>query len=68
MTNEQLTAASLLAVEAAVDGTDNLNDAATLLLCAAWDLVASIHGKEKANSWLLNQALLAPGTDHDTAH
>jgi hypothetical protein len=68
MTNEQLTAASLLAVEAAVDGTDNLNDAATLLLCAAWDLVASIHGKEKANSWLLNQALLAPGTGHDTAH
>jgi len=51
-----------------VDGTDNLNDAATLLLCAAWDLVASIHGKEKANSWLLNQALLAPGTGHDTAH
>lgn len=68
MTNEQLTAASMLAVEAAVDGTDNLNDAATLLLCAAYDLVASLHGRDKANTWLMTQACMAPEADHGKAH
>ncbi len=68
MTDEQLTATSLLAIEAAVNGTDNLNDAATLLLCAAYDLVASLHGQDKASTWLMTQAFMAPGTAHDTAH
>ncbi len=68
MTDDQLSAASLLAVEAAVNGTENLNDAATLLLCAAYDLVASLHGKDKANTWLMTQALMAPGTDHGRKH
>lgn len=52
--------ATLTVTQAALDASDNIPEAATLLLAVAHNMLASMYGAEKANQWLLTQALAAP--------
>ena len=52
--------ATLTVTQAALDASDNIPEAATLLLAVAHNMLSSMYGAEKANQWLMAQALAAP--------
>ena len=58
--DEQIQAATLAATEAALNASDTVAEAATLLLAVSHNLIVSQYGQEKADHWLLTQALTAP--------
>lgn len=57
---EQMEAGMRLVTMDALESADNIEQAATLLLAAGFGLIAAKYGAERAGSWLLSQALLAP--------
>lgn len=58
--DEQIQAATLAATEVALNASDTVTEAATLLLYVAHNLIVSQYGQEKADHWLLTQALSSP--------
>lgn len=57
---EAMQAGMMLATQDALESADSVEQAATLLLAAGYNLIAARHGQEQAGRWLLSQALLAP--------
>lgn len=64
-TIEAMQAAMRLATLDALDASDTIEQAATLLLAAAYNLLAAKHGHEQAGRWLMTQALHAPKPPED---
>lgn len=59
-TEQQLTAASATLTEQALELSDDIAEAATLLLASGYQLVQARYGTEQAEVWLKAQANLIP--------
>lgn len=58
--NQELTAASAALTQNALELSDDVAEAATLLLASAYNLVVARYGHEQAEIWLKSQAQLKP--------
>ncbi|MGF2734832.1 hypothetical protein [Marinobacter sp. DUT-1] len=58
--NQELTAASAALTQNALELSDDVAEAATLLLASAYNLVVARYGHEQAEIWLKAQAQLKP--------
>jgi len=58
--NQELTAASAALTQNALELSDDVAEAATLLLASAYNLVVARYGHKKAQLWLKAQAQLEP--------